>query len=138
MNPRWGHPSWSADSRTIVETSFHLFDSNDGSVRKLPGLFAPRGDHPSSSPDDKLIVTDTTMDVLGGDVKNWAVIVADARGEKYVKLHEFDNSRGASSWRRSHPHPVFSADGKRIYFNVSSGVWTQLYVAEAADTASGK
>lgn len=132
MNPRWGHPSWHPDSRTIVESRFSLFDSNDGSSRRISGLPAPRGDHPSASPDGKLIVTDTTMDVFGGDPKQWGVVVADTRGAGFVLLHQFDNSHGASSWRRSHPHPVFSPDGRRIYFNVSSGPWTQLFVAELA------
>jgi len=131
MHERWGHPSWQPDSRTITETAFTLFDSNDGKSRRLPGLPAVRGDHPSVSPDANLIVTDTTMDTLGGDGKDWGIVVADARGSDYVVIHRFDNSHGASSWRRSHPHPVFSADGRRIYFNVSSTRWTQLHVAEA-------
>jgi len=136
MNPRWGHPSWRPDSRTIVETSFTLFDSDNGAHRRIAGLPAPRGDHPSSSPDGKLIVTDTTMDVFGGDAKQWGIVVADARGGSHVVVHSFDNSRGASSWRRSHPHPVFSPDGRRIYFNISSGPWTQLMVAEVAGNRS--
>ena len=45
-------------------------------------------------------------------------------------LHRFDNTRGSTSWRRSHPHPVFSSDGKRLYFNVSTDRWTRLFVAE--------
>jgi len=40
---------------------------------------------------------------------------------------------GAASWRVSHPHPVFSADGQRIYFNKSNGEFTQLFVAERQD-----
>ena len=32
-------------------------------------------------------------------------------------IHRADNTHGARSWRISHPHPVFSPDGKRIYFN---------------------
>ncbi|MGB8169580.1 MAG: hypothetical protein WCF18_18915 [Chthoniobacteraceae bacterium] len=131
MREKWGHPSWQPDSRTITETAFTLFDSDDGSSRRVPGLPVARGDHPSTSPDEKLLVTDTTMDVFGGDAKDWGIIVADARGGGYVLIHHFDNSRGASSWRRSHPHPVFSADGQRIYFNVSATRWTQLHVAEA-------
>ena len=72
------------------------------------------------------------MDRVGGSAKEWGVVVADMCGTNYVVIHHFDNSHGAKSWRVSHPHPVFSADGQRIYFNVSSGPWTQLYVAEAA------
>ena len=70
------------------------------------------------------------MTSLGGPKNEWAVVLADAKGTGQIIIHQFDNSHGAASWRVSHPHPVFSADGKRIYFNVSSGPWTQLYVAE--------
>lgn len=130
QSERWGHPSWHPDDRTIVETSFTLFDSDNGKGTRLPGLPSPRGDHPSASPDGKLIVTDTTMDKFGGDEKSWGIVLADARGGNHLLIHQFRNDGGARSWRRSHPHPVFSADGKRIYFNVSDGPWTRLYVAE--------
>lgn len=129
----WGHPSWFPDSRTIVQLGNTLIDSNDGTQRRIPGWPIFRGDHPSASPDGQLIVTDTTLDRLGGDAREWGVIVGDIRGQDYIVLHRFDNSRGARSWRRSHPHPVFSPDGRRIYFNVSSDDWTRLYVAEAPD-----
>jgi hypothetical protein len=42
----------------------------------------------------------------------------------------FDNSKGATTWRHNHPHPHFSPDGKRIYYNVNDGPWTKLMVAE--------
>ena len=61
--------------------------------------------------------------------------MGDLRGKHHQLLHRFQNNRGAKSWRVNHPHPVFSADGKRIYFNVNAGDWTQLYVAELADEA---
>ncbi|MBC7819146.1 MAG: PD40 domain-containing protein [Planctomycetaceae bacterium] len=133
LRERWGHPAWHPDKKTIVEMAYTLIDSDTGKERRLPGLPVFRGDHPSASPDSKLIVTDTTMDKLGGEATEWGVIVANASGTDYVMLHHFDNSRGARSWRRSHPHPIFSPDGRRIYFNVSSGPWTQLFVAEAAE-----
>ena len=130
MHGKWGHPSWQSDSRHITETSFFVFDSNDGSLFRTPGLPGVRGDHPSASPDGRLIVTDTTMDKFGGKASDWGIVLADARGNNHIIIHQFDNSHGAKSWRVSHPHPSFSADGKRIYFNVSSGPWTQLHVAE--------
>jgi Tol biopolymer transport system component len=151
MSPNWGHPSWQADSRHITEVHYTTIDSNDGRVSVNPGMPskaaraaaategkpAPQaplrdvsGDHPSTSPDGKLVVTDTIMSSFGGPRNEWAVVLADAKGTGQITLHQFDNSHGAASWRVSHPHPVFSADGKRIYFNVSSGPWTQLYVAE--------
>ena len=52
-------------------------------------------------------------------------------GDQFQVLHRFDNSKGARSWRTNHPHPIFSADGRRIYFNVNEEKWTQLFVAEA-------
>jgi len=126
----WGHPSWHHDNRTIIETAFRLIDSNDGANKRLPGLPPVRGDHPTISPDGKLIVTDSTLDKFGGSEKDWGIVLADAKGNEHIVLHRFNNAQGAKSWRVSHPHPVFSPDGKRIYFNVSSGPWTTLHVAE--------
>lgn len=135
-NDRWGHPSWQPDSRYITEMGNLVYDSNDGAMQRLPGLPPFRGDHPSVSPDGKLRVTDTTLEKFGGKETEWGVVVSDAKGTDYVIIHRFENGRGAASWRRSHPHPVFSADGKRLYYNVSSGQWTQLHVAEAGGAAS--
>ncbi|MCX7008531.1 MAG: hypothetical protein NTY53_14985 [Kiritimatiellaeota bacterium] len=129
---RWGHPAWHPDSRTIVEAGNLLIDSKSGEVRRILGLPYFGSGHPSASPDGKLIVTDTTMNRIGGNAKEWGIVVADIRGTNNVVVHHFNNTGGAHSWRPSHPHPVFSPDGQRIYFNVSSGPWTQLYVAEAA------
>jgi Tol biopolymer transport system component len=106
-------------------------DSNDGAARRIPDLPGFRGDHPTASPDGKLMITDTTLEKFGGTEKEWGVALSDIRGKNHIILHRFENSRGAKSWRRSHPHPVFSPDGRRIYFNVSSGDWTQLFMAEA-------
>ena len=53
-------------------------------------------------------------------------------GEKWALVDSFDQSRGAKSWRRNDPHPAFSSDGRRIYYNVSDSQFTRLYVAEAA------
>ena len=130
MHEKWGHPSWHPDKQTIVEAGNLLFDSNNGHFERIPGVPPFRGDHPSASPDGKLIVTDTTLEKFGGKETEWGVVLFNSKGNDYLILHRFDNSHGATSWRRSHPHPVFSADGRRIYFNVSSGPWTQLHVAE--------
>ncbi|MBM4043107.1 MAG: hypothetical protein FJ290_31845 [Planctomycetes bacterium] len=129
---RWGHPSWHPDARTIVEAGNLLIDSATGKTQRIPGLPSFGGSHPSASPDGKLIVTDALMDRLGGRPGEWGIVVADIRGGSHVVMHRFDNSRGAASWRRAHPHPIFSADGSRIYYNVSTGPWTQLHVAERA------
>lgn len=128
---RWGHPAWHPNSKLIVEAGNLLIDSKTGTTQRILGLPYMGSGHPSASPDGKLMVSDATMDRLGGSAKEWGVMVADLQGTNHVIIHSFGNSRGANSWRRSHPHPIFSADGKRIYFNVSSGPYTQLYVAEA-------
>lgn len=131
MRPKWGHPAWSPDSRWIIEMGNLLIDSDDGATRRIPDQPQLRGCHPSLSPDGRLFVEDGLSESIGGPPGQWAILVGDLRGRRHVILHRFDNTRGARSWRPSHPHPVFSPDGRRIYFNVSSGDWTQLYVAEA-------
>jgi Tol biopolymer transport system component len=153
MNPKWGHPSWQPDSRHITEVHYTVFDSNDGKATANAGMptkaarakaaaegkpapeFPLRdvsGDHPSVSPDGRLVVTDTIMTGFDGARNEWGVVLADTKGAGQIILHHFDNSHGAKSWRVSHPHPVFSADGKRIYYNVSDGEFTRLHVAECA------
>jgi len=152
MIPNWGHPSWQPDSRHITEMHYTVIDSNDGRSTPLAGA-APKpvrakaaasgdqsvlaayfqdvsGDHPSVSPDGTLVVTDTTMESFGGKRTDWGVVLADVHGTGQIVIHQFDNSHGAQSWRPSHPHPVFSPDGKRIYYNVSEGEFTRLFVAE--------
>jgi hypothetical protein len=136
-NDKWGHPSWQPDSRHITEMGNLVYDSNDGNVERLTGLPLFRGDHPSVSPDGRLRVTDTTLENFGGKEGEWGVVVSDALGKDYVIIDRFENGRGASSWRKSHPHPVFSPDGQRLYYNVSSGEWTQLQVAEIGGSSAG-
>jgi Tol biopolymer transport system component len=131
MSEKWGHPAWYPDSRTITEAgSTYYRTDGDGKVMRRPGLPKLPGDHPSVSPDGRLFVMDGPLTNLGGKPGEWGVVVCDIRGDHYKVLHRFDNSGGAKSWRKSHPHPIFSADGRRIYYNVSSGPYTQLYVAE--------
>lgn len=130
LRPTWGHPAWHPDGTTIVETAFSLIDSNTGKEHRVPGLPVCGGDHPSASPDGKLLITDSTMNKFNGKSTDWGIVVANAQGSDHLILDQFDNSHGAKSWRVSHPHPVFSPDGKRIYFNRSSGQWTELCVAE--------
>jgi WD40-like Beta Propeller Repeat len=135
LRENWGHPAWHPDSRRIIEMGNLLVDSNDGAVGRIPDEPQLRGCHPSVSPDGTLFVMDGMLESLGGNPGEWGVVVGDLRGQRYTIVHRFDNTRGARSWRKSDPHPVFSADGRRIYFNVSSGDWTQLHVAEAGSAA---
>lgn len=127
---KWGHPAWSPNSRDTINVYNVLLDSNTGEERPIPGLPKFPGSHPSISPDGKLFATDTTLEAFGGKKNEWGVVVGDLAGQRYKILHRFDNSQGAKSWRVSHPHPYFSPDGRRLYFNVSDTRWTQLYIAE--------
>jgi hypothetical protein len=139
LNPKWGHPAWHPDSNRILEVGNIFYDANrGGEVIRLPDLPRLRGSHPSVSPDGSLYVTDGLLDEVGGPAGQWGIVVGDTRGGagRYQVLHRFDNSGGAKSWRRNHPHPVFSGDARRIYFNVNAGDWTQLYVAECAAPAA--
>ncbi len=133
MRQQWLHPAWHPDSRQIFEVGNLLFDmDNGGRVREVPGLPKPKGSHPSVSPDGRLMVTDGRLDGFGGEPGEWGIFVCDLQGGegRFAIIHRFKNTGGATSWRRNHPHPIFSADGRRIYFNVNDGPWTQLYVAE--------
>lgn len=129
---RWGHPAWFPDSRRILEMGNVIFDSIDPKIpyQKLKDVPALRGSHPSVSPDGSLMVSDGMTESLGGPEGEWAIQVGDLRGGRWILIHRFDQTRGAKSWRRNDPHPVFSADGNRIYYNVSDGEFTRLFVAE--------
>jgi len=127
---KWGHPAWHPDSRTLINVPSLLQDTETGEERAIPGLPKFPGSHPSISPDGRLFASDTTLENFGGQKKEWGVVVGDLEGKRYRILHRFDNSNGAKSWRVTHPHPSFSPDGRRVYFNVSAGEWTELFVAE--------
>lgn len=137
---RWGHPAWHPNSRDVLNTNGRVTNSNTGQITLLPGRNRFPGSHPSYSPDGKLFTTDVQLGAppFDGPAGSWAVVVGEIATGEFVKLHQFDNSQGARSWRVSHPHPAFSPDGKRLYFNVSDGKWTRLFVAEAAESVRKK
>jgi hypothetical protein len=132
QHPKWGHPAWHPDSRRILEMGNLLHDTSapPGTYARIQDVPVPRGTHPSVSPDGTLLVTDGVCDNIGAKPNDWGIVVGSLAGGSWVLLHSFDQSKGAMSWRRNHPHPVFSADSKRIYFNVSEGEFTRLFVAE--------
>jgi hypothetical protein len=140
---KWGHPAWHPDSQTILDVPHVLIDAASGHRRTLPGLPRLPGSHPSWSPDGRLYVSDVLLARSGGAPGEWGIALVEPVGESddsdkgsdgasqaLALLHRFDHSRGATSWRPCHPHPVFSADGERIYFCASSTRWSTLYVAE--------
>jgi hypothetical protein len=134
--PKWGHPAWHPDSRRILQVGYQLFDTDTGDVERKSGLPNLKGTHLTLSPDARLMAVDGALDVLGKAPQDWGIVVADGNAGEWRLIHEFNNLRGARSWRRSHPHPVFSADGRRIYYNVSDGPFTRLHVAQAGGVPS--
>ena len=129
---QWGHPGWTPDSLHIFEVGNITMDIGSPAFKytKLKDVPNLRGSHPSVSPNGKLMVTDGMVEPVGGRPNDWGLMVADMNGGKWVVLHSFEQNRGARSWRRNDPHPAFSADGKRIYYNTSDGEFTRLMVAE--------
>ena len=131
MREKWGHPAWHPDSYHWIEMGNILFDADmRAAMIRIPNVPSLRGQHPSVSPNGKIFVQDGLTESLGGPVGEWAVMIADLRGNRHEIVHKFVGNRGARSWRVSHAHPAFSADGNRIYFNVNAGEFTQLFVAE--------
>lgn len=134
MQPQWGHPAWRPDARALLNydsKGLYLIDAQTGAVARQEKLPAFPGSHPSFSSDGTLFTTDFKP-AEGGAGGVWAVAVGNLEKGEHRVLHRFDNSRGSTSWRRSHPHPSFSADGMRLYFNVSADGYTRLFVAERA------
>lgn len=129
---QWGHPAWTPDSLHIFEVGNVTMDIlKEGFVyTKLKDVPNLSGSHPSVSMDGKLMVTDGLSEKVGGRPNDWGIMVADMNGGKWVVLQSFEQNRGAKSWRRNDPHPAFSADSKRIYYNTSDGPFTRLMVAE--------
>ncbi len=129
----WGHPSWDSKSTTILNAPNVLIDGRTGAVAPIPNLPRFPGQHLSFSPDGKLFVTDTQLGPFGGAKGEWGVAVCDVRGGNWTMIDRFVGDQGATTWRKNHPHPAFSPDGNRIYYNVNSGKYTVLHVAERAE-----
>lgn len=129
----WGHPAWFPDSRRILNFHNTVTDAYSGVTHSIPNLPEFPGQHLTPSPDGKLFVTDTHLEPFGGKKGEWGVAVCDAAGGDWTWIAEFQGDQGATTWRKNHPHPAFSPDGKRIYYNVNSGPWTTLYAAERGD-----
>jgi WD40-like Beta Propeller Repeat len=129
----WGHPAWDPSSKQFINVPNLMIDAYSGEERPIPDLPKFPGQHLSVSPDGKLFVTDTQLGPFSGAKGEWGVAVCDTRGGNWTLLARFQGAEGATTWRKNHPHPAFSPDGKRIYYNVNSGKYTQLFVAERGE-----
>ncbi len=135
MDKQWAHPNWHPDGRTILRAGNRLFDTDTGRVQPIPGLPNFPGSHPVVHPNGQIFATDTHLPSPEGkdEVKTWGIAIAPLTGNTHVMLpHQFADTP-VTSWRPPHPHPTFSADGKRLYYNANDGQRSQLYVAELPD-----
>lgn len=127
--PQWGHPSWHPDSTRIIEKGSLLLDPDTGSSKKLAPIPT---DHPSFAPDGSQFVSDGKVTKSDYDATdNLVVTVGSATTDEQARVDLFKSTAGAKSWRKSHPHPAFSPDGRRLYYTVNAGPWSELRVAEA-------
>jgi Tol biopolymer transport system component len=126
---QWGHPAWTPDSKAIFEKGNYAMDVVTGQTKR----YAPSSisDHVNVAPNEKVFTTDADVTKRQwGKPGYFAVAVGSMSKDDFVVLTMFDNTKGALTWRKNHPHPTFSADGKRLYFNMNDGKWTKLMVAE--------
>lgn len=134
LQEHWGHPAWFPDNAHILDLPLGsaVIDIRSGRRDTIPEIPAFTSSHAAVSPDGKLFIADNNLRFFGGPPTTLGIIVGDVTGKSgVVWIDKFDNRGGAASWRVPHPHPVMSADGQRIYFNVNVGKWTRLFVAEA-------
>jgi Tol biopolymer transport system component len=131
LQNQWGHPSWTPDSQGIFEKGNSTFNIVSGAItHQAPSCIS---DHPSVAPGGKFFVTDGKVTRCSdGQPDDWGIAVGSMAKDDFVVLTTFDNTQGAQTWRHNHPHPTFSADGRRVYFNVNDGPWTRLMVAESS------
>ena len=132
---KWGHPAWHPDSKTILDVPNELIDVETGGRRSVPSVPRFPGSHPSFSPDGSLYATDVALDRMEGVEAakgEWGVALVATETGEWTLLDRFDESKGTASWRRCHPHPVFSPDGKRLYYTTSDTEWSRLRMAERA------
>jgi hypothetical protein len=138
---RWGHPAWHPDSRSILDVPNVLIDAATGTRQLLAAVPRLPGSHPSFSPDGALYVSDVALERIESPAEwkgakgEWGIVVVDVHSQEALLVDRFDDSLGAESWRRCHPHPVFSAGGQRIYYTVGALSWSQLHVATGAGAA---
>ncbi len=132
LREKWGHPCWMPNSRHILNVRGAIIDSEDGSRRSLPNWPHISASHPSPSADARQFVTDAGWH-HPNDPHIWEILIGNLLDGSSEVVFQFKDGGGAKSWRPPHAHPVFSADGRRIYFNASEEPYTQLHVLERVD-----
>ena len=132
LHPAWGHPAWLPDSRHLISLDL-VIDTDTMATRSVPWYPRRCNTHPAVSPDGQLLCLDARRLPYASVDLHWAVLVGDFQAA-WRRVHSAAApGDGTASWRPPHPHPVFSADGRRLYFNSNRGSWTALHVAARRD-----
>jgi hypothetical protein len=126
------HPFWSEGDDTM-----YAFETSDGRrymtahpveggppERTHEGLHA---NHASLSPDGRYLAMDSFQDPERGMASVW---LGDLRTGEETRLAEFD-APDTSGVTGTHPHPVWSRDGRHIYFNAAEQNIPFLYKVAA-------
>ena len=131
--PEWGHPAWLADGRHIRDRHQVIDTDASGAAAVVDGPdWYPRGinTHAAPSPDGTLVALDVARGPLAAADGLWTVVIGGETGEPVRLHHDVATGNGTSSWRPTHPHPVFSPDGRRCHFHARRGDRVVLYQAE--------
>lgn len=124
------HPSWTPDGNGIIAfcncddgQDLVRFDAETGAHEIL--LAAVPGVHPTVSPDGGSVVTDV-FDQAGGRASIVRYPLPNGEPELLAEFAHVDFAHLDGH----HPHPVFSRDGTRIYFNAQDGGVCGVYALE--------
>lgn len=134
LYPSWGHPAWMPDSKHILRMHV-VIDTDTMQVRSIPWYPQQSNSHASPSPNGQQLVMDVARDDFTAKEYHWAVVVGDMTSQ-WQRVHtDIAPRHGTTSWRPAHPHPVFNADGSRLYFNANMGQWATLNVAQCSGSS---
>ncbi|WFB34977.1 biopolymer transporter Tol [Kiritimatiellota bacterium B12222] len=128
LRKEWGHPSWHPNGNGILEKGNFLISLPEGEESRYSQT-AP-SNHPTYHPSGRCFATDADLRHREKDgAGKWGIFIGSCEVDRWWKIDDFRNDGGADSWRRNHPHPVFNAEGSRLYYNTNEGDWTRLRVA---------
>ena len=119
------HAVWSPSGRHVLfvdKDGICLIDK-DGANRRVVCELAQG--HPTFNPQETLIVTD----VFNGELKDSLALIDPNSGE-YRKLLNCPRTVGPGRGRVTHPHPVWSSDGRQILYDSDQTGTCQIYVAD--------
>lgn len=127
------HPMWSNDSNAVVTGErrdghgcfvAHPLDGGPEQiiVQNIPGI------HSSFSPDAQWLTTDVFHEPERGRGQVRVYNVAAGKG---TVVAEFDMPELPHE-KRCHPHPAWSRDGKRVFFNSADTGRHQVYVVDVS------